>query len=76
MATKDEIKELLEDSLPLVNFDSEFLFSELDSLGITTIVLTLSEKYEIELDSRDVTPKNFKNLDNLTQLVNSKLEKD
>ena len=34
---KERIRNLLEDALPLVDFDSEFLFSELDSLGVTTI---------------------------------------
>ena len=29
---RDKIKELLEDLLPMVDFDSDFLFSELDSL--------------------------------------------
>ena len=31
---KDRIRELLENVLPLVDFDSDFLFSELDSLGV------------------------------------------
>ena len=33
MTEKEHIRELLEDVLPLVDFDSDFLFSELDSLG-------------------------------------------
>ena len=37
MTEKENIRELLEDALPLVDFDSDFLFSELDSLGVTTI---------------------------------------
>ena len=71
---KEEILNLLEQNLPLVDFDSEFLYSELDSLGIANILLILSDKYNIELDYSDVTPKNFKNIDNLTQLVRSKLD--
>ena len=47
MKEKEHIKELLEDALPLVDFDSDFLFSELDSLGVTTILMVLSDAYGI-----------------------------
>ena len=57
---KEEIRKRLEEVLPIVDFDSDFLFQELDSLGITTILMTLSDMYGIELDRKDVTPKNFK----------------
>ena len=69
---KQEIRSLLEDSLPLVDFDSDFLFAELDSLGIAQILMSLSEKYNIPMTAKDVTPKNFKNLDSLVQLVEQK----
>lgn len=74
MEKKERIRELLEEALPLVDLDSEFLFSELDSLGITTILMLLSEEYNICLESEDVTPKNFKNLENLTKMVENKLQ--
>lgn len=70
---KEDIRKMLEDILPLVDFDSDFLFAELDSLGITAILMTLSKAYGIELESPDVTPKNFKNLDSLTKLVETKM---
>ena len=72
---KETIRKMLEDILPLVNFDSDFLFAELDSLGITAILMTLSKAYGIDLESTDVTPKNFKNLDSLVALVKSKKSK-
>lgn len=72
---KERIRELLEQQLPLVNFDSEFLFSELDSLGITLIMMTLAQEYDIELEARDVTPKNFKTLDTIVKMVEDKLAK-
>ncbi len=72
---KEEIRNKLEDLLPLVDFDSDFLFSELDSLGITTILMTLSDTYGIQLDATDATPKNFKTLDSIVTLVESKLNK-
>lgn len=64
---------MLEDALPLVDLDSDFLFSELDSLGVTTILMMLSDKYGIMLDGTDATPKNLKNLDNIVAMVERKL---
>lgn len=71
---KNEIKEVLEEVLPLVDMESDFLFSELDSLGVTTILMILSEKYGIELDASSATPKNFRNLDSLVAMVEGKLK--
>ena len=71
---KQEILTLLEDSLPLVDFNSDFLFAELDSLGIAQILMTLAMKYNIPLGAKDVTPKNFRNLDSLVALVLSKMK--
>lgn len=70
---KEKIKMLLEDLLPLVDLDSDFLFAELDSLGVTTILMTLSSQYGIELESKDATPKNLKNLDSIVKMVEDKL---
>ena len=69
---KEHIRQLLEEALPLVDFDADFLFSELDSLGVTTI-LTLSDEYGIQLDASDATPRNLKSLDALVSLVQKKL---
>ena len=73
---KEDIRKKLEEILPIVDFDSDFLFQELDSLGITTILMVLSEMYGVELGHSDVTPKNFKSLDSLVELVKTKLGKD
>ena len=70
---QEEIRQMLEEALPLVDFDSEFLLGELDSLGVTTIFMLLSEKYGIKLESSDITPRNLKNLDSLVKLVKGKL---
>lgn len=59
--------------MPLVDFDADFLFSELDSLGVTTILMTLSDEYGIQLDASDATPRNLKSLDALVSLVQKKL---
>ena len=72
---KSEIRTLLEDLLPLVDFDSDFLFSELNSLDVTTILMSLSDKYDIKLEATDATPKNLKTLDSIVALVERKLQK-
>lgn len=70
---KEKIRNLLEDALPLVDLDSEFLFSELDSLGVTTILMLLSDEFGIKMESTDATPKNLKTLDSIVSLVEKKL---
>ena len=72
---KNRIIELLSEALPAVDFKSEFLFSELDSLGIATILLLLSNEYHISLNASDVTPKNFMTIDSVVAMVESKLNK-
>ena len=71
---KEKIIEVLEAALPLVDFDSTFLFSELDSLGVTTILMTLSDEFGIKLEAQDATPKNLKTLDSIVEMVKRKLE--
>lgn len=69
---EEEIKGMIEESLPLVDADSEFLFGELDSLGIAEIMMMLSDKYGVQLDYSDVTPKNFKSVKSLAAMVQAK----
>ena len=66
---KEKIRILLEDQLPLVDLDSETLYQELDSLGVTTILMTLSDEFGILLDSRDATPKNLRSVEMLRQRI-------
>lgn len=72
---KQNILSLLSEALPAVDFESDFLFSELDSLGIATILLILSKEYDITLDATDVTPRNFRSIDSIVSMVESKLAK-
>ncbi len=71
---KERIRQILEEALPLVDLDSDFLFNELDSLGITTVLMLLSEEYGVQLESSDVTPRNFRSLDSLASMVKNKQE--
>ena len=71
---KEQIRQLLEDALPLVDFDSDFLFAELDSLGVTTILMLLSDKFGIQLEASDATPRNLKTLDSIVAMVEAKVK--
>jgi acyl carrier protein len=71
---KQQIRTMLEEALPLVDFDSDFLFSELDSLGVTTILMMLSDKFAIKLEASDATPRNLKTLDSIVALVEGKIK--
>lgn len=70
---KEKIRQILEDALPLVDLDSPHLYNELDSLGVTSILMLLSQEYDVELEARDATPKNLKSLDAIVALVERKL---
>ncbi len=63
---------MLQEALPLVNLESDFLYEELDSLGVTTILMLLSDEYGITLEAADATPKNLRSLDSLVALVEHK----
>lgn len=70
---KDRIIELLSTALPMVDLESDFLFSELDSLGVTTILMVLSEEYGITLEAKDATPKNLRTIDSIVKMVEDKV---
>lgn len=70
---KEYILSLLSEALPAVDFDSDFLFTELDSIGVATIIMILSQEYNINLTVTDMTPKNLKTLDAIVKLVESKV---
>ena len=69
---RQRIKQLLEGAIPYVDFDGDFLFAEMDSLGVTTVLMILSEEFGIELSAADATPRNLKSLDSIVALVEAK----
>ncbi len=73
-AMKERVRHLLEEAVPLADLDSEFLFAELDSLGVTAILMTLSTEFGIELDATDATPRNLRCLDSIVAMVEEKLK--
>ena len=69
---RQRIKQLLEEAIPYGDFDGDFLFAEMDSLGVTTVLMILSEEFGIELSAADATPRNLKSLDSIVALVEAK----
>lgn len=69
---RQRVKQLLEEAIPYVDFDGDFLFAEMDSLGVTTVLMILSEEFGIELSAADATPRNLKSLDSIVALVEAK----
>ena len=69
---RQRIKQLHEEAIPYVDFDGDFLFAEMDSLGVTTVLMILSEEFGIELSAADATPRNLKSLDSIVALVEAK----
>ena len=70
---QEKIRKMLEEALQLVDLDSDFLFSELDSLGVTTILMLLSDEFGIRLEAEDATPRNLRSLDSIVNMVETKL---
>lgn len=71
---KYHILALLSEALPAVDFNADFLFSELDSLGVAIILIVLSKEYDIKLDATDATPKNLKSIDAIVKMVEAKIQ--
>lgn len=71
---KDHILSLLSEALPAVDFNADFLFSELDSLCVAIILIVLSKEYDIKLDATDATPKNLKSIDAIVKMVEAKIQ--
>ena len=71
---KEHIREMLMDVLPTVDLEADFLFTELDSISLATILMTLAYNYQIELGALDATPKNLRNLDSIVAMVQRKLD--
>lgn len=72
---KERIYSLLSTALPAVDFEEDFIFSQMDSLGVVTVLMILSNEFDIEMGAEDATPKNLRNLDSIVAMVENKLKK-
>lgn len=70
---KQEILNLLTEILPTIDWESDFLFDQLDSYGVITILMTLSQKYRVTFGMIDATPKNLMSIDAIVRMVEGKV---
>ena len=69
---KETITAVLSKALPGIDFNSSNrLYDDgiIDSLALLTIVSTLDNEFNIEIDFEDLEAANFNSLDSITQLV-------
>ncbi len=73
--TMEKLIELLKSNLPTVEFaDGDKLITggKIDSIGVITIVMAISEEYEITLDPEDISVRNFDSIESIWKLINQK----
>lgn len=66
---REEIKEMLETELPLIDFNTDHLYQQLDSLSTTYIIQLLTDKYGVRIELSQISPRTFSSVDSITELV-------
>lgn len=69
---KQRVIEIVSEAAPAADVYSDFLFAELDSLNVVTILMILSKEFNIELTASDATPKNFMTIDAIVKMIEDK----
>ena len=68
----DELKQILEEIRPDIDFEKETSLIDdgvLDSFDIISIVGELNMTYDIEINVEDLLPENFKSMEAIYELV-------
>ena len=71
----ERLLEVLKNTLPTIEFgDGNNLISGgiIDSLGVISIVMALSDEYGITLDPDDISVENFNSVESIRKLVEKK----
>lgn len=74
---KNEIRKLLEEAFPAVDFDASDKLADdgiLDSLTIVQIVGELSMEYDVEFSFEDLSNENFNSIDAIAAMVEALLK--
>jgi len=69
---KNEIRNLLEEVFPAIDFDASDKLADdgiLDSLTIVQIVSELAMEYDVTFSFEDLTNENFNSIDAIVELV-------
>lgn len=73
---RNEILEILTGICPDVDFEQEKELIDggvIDSFAVIQIVTELMEHFDIFIDADDIEPENLNSLDNICQMVKSKI---
>ena len=74
---REEILEILSEICPDVDFETENELIDggvIDSFAVIQIVTELMEHFNIFIDADDIEPENLNSLDNICEMVKSKME--
>lgn len=74
---REEILEILTEICPDVDFEAENELIDggvIDSFAVIQIVTELMEHFNIFIDADDIEPENLNSLDNICEMVKSKME--
>lgn len=74
---REEILEILAGICPDVDFEKEKELIDggvIDSFAVIQIVTELMEHFDIFIDADDIEPENLNSLDNICEMVKSKIE--
>ncbi|MBD5508671.1 MAG: acyl carrier protein [Lachnospiraceae bacterium] len=74
---REEILEILSTICPDVDFETEKELIDggvIDSFAVIQIVTELMEHFNIFIDADDIEPENLNSLDNICEMVKSKME--
>ena len=74
---REEILEILTEICPDVDFETEDELIDggvIDSFAVIQIVTELMEHFNIFIDADDIEPENLNSLDNICEMVKSKME--
>ncbi|MCR4904262.1 MAG: acyl carrier protein [Butyrivibrio sp.] len=76
---KEKLLEILNDLHEDVDFESEkdlIARKVLDSFDVVTLVNEICDEFDIEITADEMMPENFKDLESMLELIESKVDED
>lgn len=73
----DELREILEEIRPDLDFDKEKKMIDgkvLDSFDIIAIVSEINEHFDLNINVNDLIPENFNSIENMWALIQKEME--
>lgn len=76
MDNQEKLLKILTETCPGVDFQQETALIDdgiLESLDIVTIVSEIMDEFEVELNVEDLLPENFNSLEDMLELIESRM---